>query len=88
MIPWFKPHYWGQEKKLVNEVLDSTWISARGQYIEKFENHLADLLNANYAIALANGASALYLALLCLIKTKPLLIFSISRSCPASHCLA
>ena len=38
MIPIYKPFLQGNEVKYVNDCLESTWISSRGNYIEKFEN--------------------------------------------------
>lgn len=65
MIPWFKPNFWGDEKKFVNEALDSTWISD-GEFINKFEEQFAKLLNVDHAITVSNGTVALHLALLSL----------------------
>ena len=38
MIPIYKPFLNGNEKKYVNECLDSTWISSKGGFIPKFED--------------------------------------------------
>lgn len=62
MIPWYKPNLWGNEKEFMNEALDSNWI-ADGPFINKFENHLSNLLNINHIITTSNGTAALYLAL-------------------------
>jgi len=65
MIPWFKPHYWGNEKLYVIDALDSSWIS-NGEYIRKFESNFADLHQIHGALTVSNGTTALYLALLTL----------------------
>ncbi len=39
--PVYKPYLHGNESKYVNECLDSTWISSKGKYIEKFEDEFA-----------------------------------------------
>lgn len=65
MIPWFKPNYWGNEKKYVLDALDSTWISD-GEYIRKFEKEFADTLSVKHTITVSSGTAALQLALLSL----------------------
>ncbi|WP_321990735.1 aminotransferase class I/II-fold pyridoxal phosphate-dependent enzyme [Marispirochaeta aestuarii] len=62
--PIYQPFLNGNEKKYVNDALDSTWISSRGLYIEKFETACASLCNVSEAIAVANGTVALHLVLL------------------------
>ena len=41
-IPIYQPFLNGNEKKYVNECLDSTWISSKGEFISKFEQKFAD----------------------------------------------
>lgn len=65
MIPWFKPHYWGNEKLYVMDALDSSWISG-GEYIRKFESVFSELHRDHMAVTVSNGTTALYLALLTL----------------------
>ncbi|GAA4841707.1 GDP-perosamine synthase [Paenibacillus vulneris] len=54
----------GNEKKYVNDCLDSTWISSNGSYIKKFEQGFAELCTTKHALACSNGTTALHLALL------------------------
>ena len=35
-IPVYRPSLTGNEKKYVNDCLDSTWISSKGKYINEF----------------------------------------------------
>ena len=65
-IPVYRPSLTGNEKKYVNECLDSTWISSKGQFLERFEDSLKGYLNARYATAVCNGTVALHLALVAL----------------------
>lgn len=65
MIPWFKPQYWGNEKRYVMDALDSSWISG-GEYIRKFESGFAEVHGTSGAVTVSNGTTALYLALLAL----------------------
>lgn len=65
-IPVYKPTLSGNEKKYVNECLDSSWISSRGKFVSEFEQHFAKFVDANYASCVSNGTVALHLALLAL----------------------
>jgi perosamine synthetase len=62
--PVYIPQITEDEKRLVNDCLESTWISSKGKYIEKFESEVAKYTGAKYAVALSNGTVALHLALL------------------------
>mgnify|MGYP001252944304 CR=1 FL=1 len=62
-IPIYKPHLGGNEKKYVNDCLDSSWISSRGEYISRFEDGFAEWLEVPAATTVANGTVALHLAL-------------------------
>lgn len=63
-IPVAAPTLAGNEKKYVNDCLDSTWISSTGQYIDRFEAAFADYCGVKHAVACSNGTTALHLALL------------------------
>ena len=63
MIPVYKPSLDGREKEYVNQCLDSTWISSKGTFIDRFERAFADFVGAQYATTVCNGTIALHLAL-------------------------
>lgn len=63
MIPVYQPYFTGQEKNYVNQCLDSTWISSKGEFIGRFERHFADFIGAEYATSVCNGTVAIHLAL-------------------------
>lgn len=63
-IPVSHPLFLGNEKKYVNECLDSTWISSVGGFITRFEETFAAFCGSRHAVACNNGTSALHLALL------------------------
>src|SRR5687767_12779365 len=63
MIPWFKPKFWGNEKKYAMDALDSTWISD-GEYIRKFEKNFKESIGSKNFLTVSNRTTALYLALL------------------------
>ena len=66
MIPLYEPFLNGNEKKYVNDCLDSTWISSRGKYIPLFEEHFSAYIGSKYATAVSNGTVAIHLALVAL----------------------
>ncbi len=65
-IPVYQPCLSGNEKKYVNECLDSTWISSKGKFVSAFEEQFAQYVGAKYATAVCNGTTALHLALVAL----------------------
>jgi perosamine synthetase len=64
--PVYRPSLSGNERKYVNECLDSTWISSKGPFITEFETAFARFVGADYAASVSNGTVALHLALLAL----------------------
>lgn len=66
MIPVYRPFFGGNEKHYVNQCLDTTWISSRGEFIEKFENAFKTYTGVNHALSVSNGTVAIHLALVAL----------------------
>ncbi|MBC7428115.1 MAG: DegT/DnrJ/EryC1/StrS family aminotransferase [Bacteriovorax sp.] len=62
MIAVNEPLLNGNEKKYLNECIDTGWISSEGPFIKKFEEGMASYVGKKYAIAVANGTAALELA--------------------------
>jgi perosamine synthetase len=62
-IPVAAPALIGNEKKYVQDCLDTSWISSCGKYIDLFEEQFARFCNSGHAIACSNGTVALHLAL-------------------------
>ena len=62
-IPVNEPLIGKREKELVNECLDSGWISSEGPFVEKFENSLSNKINRKYGIACSSGTAALDIAI-------------------------
>ena len=56
----------GNEKKYVNDCMESGWISSAGKYVELFENKFAEFCGVKHAVACCNGTVALHLALVAL----------------------
>lgn len=65
-IPVAVPCLMGNEKKYVNDCLDTTWISSNGKYINEFEKAFADYNHIGQALSCCNGTVALHLPLLAL----------------------
>lgn len=65
-IPVYQPSLTGNEKKYVNECLDSTWISSKGKFINLFEESFSEFVGVKHATSVCNGTVALHLALVAL----------------------
>ena len=65
-IPVYQPCLIGNEKRYVEECLDSTWISSKGRFIPEFERRFAEYTGVKHAASVCNGTVALHLALIAL----------------------
>ena len=65
-IPVYEPDLSGNEKRYVNECLDTNWISSNGTFIDRFESAFRECTGAAHAICVSNGTVALHLAFHCL----------------------
>ena len=63
-IPLHEPKFVGNEKKYLNECIDTTFVSSVGKFVDEFEEKIADYTGAKYAIATSTGTSALHTSLL------------------------
>ena len=63
LIPLHEPEFTGNESALVQDCLDSTFVSSVGKYVDQFEAMLADYTGAKHAVAVVNGTAALHIAL-------------------------
>jgi perosamine synthetase len=62
-IPLHRPIFEGNERRYLNECIDSNFVSSVGQKVTDFENMIANFTGAKYAVATVNGTSALHVAL-------------------------
>jgi len=53
----------GYEEKYVQEAFDTNWIAPLGRNVDMFEEELTDMVDIDYATALASGTAAIHLAL-------------------------
>ncbi len=63
-LPLHAPHFIGNEKKYLAETIDSTFVSSVGAFVNRFEEMMAEITGAKYAVATTNGTVALQLALI------------------------
>jgi perosamine synthetase len=65
-IPVYQPYLNGNEKRYINECIDTSWISSKGKFVQEFEEDFAGYIGSKYATTVCNGTVALHLALLAL----------------------
>ncbi|MDG1096977.1 MAG: DegT/DnrJ/EryC1/StrS family aminotransferase [Methylophilaceae bacterium] len=66
MIPVYKPYLCGNERSYLIDAFDSSWISSRGAYLDRFESDLSKYIKIENVTSVANGTVALHLAILAL----------------------
>ena len=64
MIPLSVPNVTGNEKKYLNECIDSTFVSSVGQFVTRLEKMVAEISGTAYAVATSAGTTALHTALM------------------------
>jgi citrate lyase beta subunit len=52
----------GEERKWVDEAIDTNWVSTVGKNIDETERQISEIVGTRYAVALSNGTAALHLA--------------------------
>lgn len=62
-IPLHAPTFGGNEKKYVNNTLDTTFVSSVGKYVDQFEQQIEKFTGTGKAVATVNGTAALHVAL-------------------------
>lgn len=62
-ISLYEPFLQGNEKRYVNDCLDSNWISSKGKYVSLFEKKFLEYTGSHHAVAVSNGTVAIHLAL-------------------------
>jgi dTDP-4-amino-4,6-dideoxygalactose transaminase len=63
-IPLHAPVFKGNEKKYLEECIDSTFVSSVGRFVDRFEEEMAHFTGAKKAVVCVNGTNALHLALM------------------------
>ena len=63
MIPLDSPLLTGNEKKYLNECIDTNWISWQGKFVDNLESEIANYCGTKHGIAIVNGTYSLVIAL-------------------------
>ncbi|MBN1183234.1 MAG: LegC family aminotransferase [Bacteroidales bacterium] len=63
-IPLHAPVFLGNEKRYIEECIDSTFVSSVGKYVDQFELEIAKYIGIGNAVACVNGTNALHIALM------------------------
>ncbi len=63
LVPLHVPCFTGNEKKYLNECIDTTFVSSVGKFVDRFEEMVADYVGAKRAVVCVNGTNALHIAL-------------------------
>ena len=63
-IPLSVPKFIGNEKKYLDECIDTTFVSSVGKFVDRFENDMAVYTGAKKAVVCVSGTNALHMALM------------------------
>ena len=63
MIALSEPNLTGLEKDLVNQCLESGWVSTSGSFVQDFEKVISEYCSSKYSIACMNATSGLHVSL-------------------------
>jgi len=63
-IPLHEPRFIGNEKKYLQECIETNSVSSIGDFVDKVEDKISKYLGVNHAILTVNGTAALHLSLI------------------------
>lgn len=63
-VPLSVPKFMGNEKKYLEECIDTTFVSSVGKFVDRFEADMAQYTKAKRAVVCVSGTNALHMALL------------------------
>lgn len=63
MIPLAMPNLTGNEKKYLDNCIDTTYVSSVGEYVTKFETMIAEATGSVGAVATSSGTTGIHVAL-------------------------
>lgn len=70
MIPVNEPKFGPREKELLNQCIDTGWVSSDGPFIKEFEDTFSAFLGMKYGVAVCNGTASIEAALFALGVNK------------------
>ena len=62
--PLAVPKFIGNEKKYLNDCIDTTFVSSVGKFVDRFENDMAAYTGAKRAVVCVSGTNALHMSLM------------------------
>ena len=63
-VPLAVPKFIGNEKKYLNECIDTTFVSSVGKFVDRFEEDMAAYSGAKRAVVCVSGTNALHMSLM------------------------
>ena len=63
-IPLSAPRFLGNEKKYLDECINTTFVSSVGKFVDRFENDMATYTGAKKAVVCVSGTNALHMAMM------------------------
>jgi len=63
-IPLHEPRFLGNEKKYLDECIESTFVSTVGKFVDIVEKKIAKYVGEKYVVATCNGTSALHVSMI------------------------
>lgn len=63
-VPLHAPLFIGNEKKYLNECIDTTFVSSVGKFVDRFEEKMAAYTGAKKAVVCVSGTNALHMAMM------------------------
>ena len=63
-VPLSVPKLIGNEKKYLDDCIDTTFVSSVGQYVDRFEKDIAAYTGAKRAVVCVSGTNALHMAMM------------------------
>ena len=63
-MPLAVPVFIGNEKKYLNECIDTTFVSSVGKFVDRFEEETAKYTGCKRAVVCVSGTNALHMSLL------------------------
>lgn len=63
-VPLHAPLFIGNEKKYLNECIDTTFVSSVGKFVDRFEEEIAAYTGAKKAVVCVSGTNALHMAMM------------------------
>lgn len=63
-VPLSVPQFVGNEKKYLEECIDTTFVSSVGKFVDRFEEMVAEYTGAKKAVVCVSGTNALHMAMM------------------------